>query len=160
MKYLVIIFFSLIISKTHSQLFKLHNNAISIQVKLEEVNDTIFKYDIYVENKNSKNIYIFNEKGKQYLTNYIGIGIYSIMYPYLPIHTKKIEMVQICSNFKETFKGEFIWIDKGSISITLDYYIGKKKKYKSKKKTISIKMYNRRVRNLKIELNVNKYKHK
>lgn len=160
MKILFTTLFCFLIGNIYAQSIRLQDDDISVLIELQQVNDTTFQYQAIVENRGQTNIYFYRieETGKSYLRNYIGIGLYSAMYPYLPTHTTKfkdIETSRIEPKSKQTFEGTFSWIDKDSISIALDYYADTKKKHKGKEvMELDLKSYDMCIRKLKGEFSL------
>ncbi len=160
MKYLLVAFLTLASSNIYSQSVKLQDDNISMKIEFTKVSDTTFNYEVFIDNKGGSNIYLYFEQvQKSYLRNYVGIGLYSHIYPYLPIHTesfKTISVVKIEQKSTLITKGTFIWSNNKSIAISLDYYIDNKQKYKGKNTVqLDLKSYDRWMKKLKSEFNFN-----
>ena len=128
------------------QNISLSNNEITIQIiSTDSLNNSI---DIIIKNTSNKIILISMIDSINNSKNYIGIGLYSSLFPYIPNYftkyTKELHLLTIEPNDSLVFKQQSDILSNKNYSISIDYMV------KSERKTkISREIYDNNISFLK-----------
>lgn len=125
------------ISIAFCQEVKLSDGNIMLNIKTVNINDSLIQYKGIVKNIGNDYVFIYHSDStnESYLTNFIGIGLFSHLEPYLPISVTKyneIQLIQIVPNSQVEYSGIFKRGKTNELTISLDYYFPNSKKNKQR----------------------------
>jgi|TARA_B110000967_G_C18892861_1_gene568546 hypothetical protein len=124
----------------NGQLIRFESTDLSGILNLKIENDSVISYVLEIKPIADQSIYLYHQDDVlyPYMSNYLGVGLFSHISPYLPNHMAKFKTVilnKVIGDKPTIIKGYCSYSNFDTFEFSMDYYLNPKRK--STKKIIS-----------------------